>query len=370
MRSTMPLAACCAAMLALSWGPIALARQVTIVSEAPAVQAEAVQLVLHSELMGRDYQIEVTAPFRGPVFPGQKAAVVYALDGGWGVAGPAGWLLGGGGAMSPAYIITIGYPQGQPNSREQDLLPRPARRQDGTMAQGGRSPLFTRFLTEELRPFIEARYPVDPMRSVLFGHSLGGVFTANVLAKQPAAFSGYLIASPSVWADPTVTNRLRNATTGLDRAVFVAYGECEDDYMVQGGRDLSEALQGRDHARTEVFPGAYHITYYPAVMGAAMPFLLPRQVPLTFPVAIELSRSQLAAYTGRYLTSGAIPIDFDAKDGGLIAFIPGGDRLPLQPNSKTKFFAPELDVHVDFAHDGQSLMLFVNGDRIDATRAR
>lgn len=222
MRASVSLAALCAVTTLGCGGPSALAQEVTLVSETPAVQAHAVQLVLHSDLMDRDYRIEVTAPFRGPVFPGQKAAVVYALDGGWGVAGPAGSLLGGGGAMLPAYIVTIGYPQGQRNSREQDLLPRPVRRQDGSMAQGGRSPLFARFLTEELRPFIEARYPVDPQRSVLFGHSLGGIFTANVLADQPTAFSGYLIASPSVWADPSVTDRLRNAAAGLDRLVFVA----------------------------------------------------------------------------------------------------------------------------------------------------
>lgn len=371
MRGSVSLAALCVTMIVVCGGPSALAQEVTLVSEAPAVQADAVQLVLHSDLMDRDYQIVVTAPYRGPVFPGQKAAVVYALDGGWGVAGPAGSLLGGGGAMLPAYIVTIGYPQGQRNSREQDLLPRPVRRQDGSMAQGGRSALFARFLTEELRPFIEARYPVDPQRSVLFGHSLGGIFTANVLADQPTAFSGYLIASPSVWADPSVTDRLRNAAPGLDRRVFVAYGEREDDYMVEGGRALSQAIGNRGgQVRTEVFPGAYHITYYPAVMGEALPFLLPRQSPLTFPAAVELSPSQLSTHSGRYLVGGAVPVDFEPQDGGLTATVPGGGRLPLKASSPTRFFAPGLDVQAEFAGDGQSVIMFVNGDRIDATRAR
>lgn len=371
MRASFSLAALCAVASLGCGGPSALAQEVTLVSETPAVQANAVQLVIRSDLMDRDYRIEVTPPFRGPVFPGQKAAVVYALDGGWGVAGPAGSLLGGGGAMLPAYIVTIGYPQDQRNSREQDLLPRLVRRQDGSMAQGGRSSLFIRFLTEELRPFIEARYPVDPQRSVLFGHSLGGVFTANVLAGQPTAFSGYLIASPSVWADPSVIDRLRNTAAGLDRRVFVAYGEREDDYMVEGGRALSEALGNRDgQVQTEVFSGAYHITYYPAVLGEALPFLLPRQSPLTFPVAVDLSESQLSAHSGRYLVGGAVPIDFDAQDGGLTAIVPGGGRLPLKAISPTRFFAPGLDVQAEFASDGQSVAMFVNGDRIDATRAR
>lgn len=371
MRGSFTMATCLVLTLATGGGSNVCAQEITVKSETPAVQTHAVQLILHSQLMNRDYQIEITAPVRGPVFPGQKAAVVYVLDGGWGVAGPAGWLLGGGGAMLPAYIVTIGYPEGQRNSREQDLLPRPVRRQDGSMAQGGRSPLFTRFLTEELRPFIEARYPVDPQRSVLFGHSLGGVFTANVLADQPTAFSGYLIASPSVWADPSVVDRLRNGAAGLGRRVFVAYGEREDDYMVEGGRVLSEALGDRDgQVRTEIFPAAYHITYYPAVMGEALPFLLPRQAPLSFPIATDVSSSQLSAHAGRYLVGNAVPVDFEAKDGGLLAVVPGGGQLPLKSSSPAHFFAPGLDIQVEFAADGQSVTLFVNGDRLDAARAR
>ena len=350
--------------------PAAVARQVTIISEGPAIQSRATRLILHSALMGREYEIEVTAPFRGPVFPGQKAAVIYALDGGWGVAGPAGWLLGGGGAMSPAYVVTVGYPQGQRNTREQDLLPRPVRRQDGSLAQGGRSALFTQFLTEELRPFIEARFPVDPQRSILFGHSLAGIFTANVLADQPTAFSGYLIASPSVWADPTAIDRLRQATAGRDRPVFVGYGEREEGYMVEGGQQLSEALAGRDRLGVKVFPGAYHITYYPAIMGEALPFLLPRQAPLEFPMAVNLPASRIAVLAGTYLVGGAIPVRLKATDDGLIATAPGGGQMPLKASSPTAFFSPDLDVRAVFTDDGRSMTLFVNGDRIDAVRAQ
>ncbi|WP_428150332.1 alpha/beta hydrolase [Brevundimonas sp.] len=357
------------AALSLGGATTSSAQEITLVREAPAVQGRAVELIIRSEIMGRDYRIEVTPPHRGPVFPGQKASVVYALDGGWGVAGPAGVLLGGGGAMSPAYIVAVGYPVGQRNSREADLLPRPVVRRDGSTAQGGRSELFTRFLIEELKPFIEARYPVDPQRSILFGHSLGGIFTAHVLADQPSAFAGYLIASPSVWADPTIPERLRTASAGQDRLVFVAYGEREDDYMVEGGRAVSAALESRgDHVRTEVFPGAYHITYYPAVMGAALPFLLPRQAPLEFPTAIELPASTLAGFAGRYLIGGAVPVDLAVAGKGIVATVPGGGRLELSPRSSTGFFSPDLDVRADFGDGGRTMTLYVNGDRIDAAR--
>lgn len=347
---------------------LTFAQDLTVVEEGPAVQARAVQFIVRSQHADRDYLIQVTPPARPPVFPGQRAAVVYALDGGWGVAGAAGWLLGGGGAMSPAYMVTIGYPPGQPNSREADLLPRPATRQDGSVAHGGRSNRFTRFLLEELKPFIEARYPVDPSRAVLFGHSLGGIFTANVLADHPNAFAGFLIASPSVWADTTVPDRLRaNSLDAAGPRVFVAWGEFEEPYMLEGGRQVSAALAGRDdRLATHVFAGDFHITYYPAALGAALPFLLPRQAPLEFPVAVDVPAEALADLAGRYALPNGAEIGVTPTAQGLSAALPGMPPVDLRPRSPTSFFVQGMDVRVDF--EANAMILFVNGDRIDAVR--
>lgn len=346
----------------------ASAQDLTVVEEGPAVQARAEQFVVRSRHADRDYLVQVTPPARPPVFPGQKAAAVYALDGGWGVAGAAGWLLGGGGAMSPAYMVTIGYPPGQRNSREADLLPRPVARQDGSVAQGGRSDQFTRFLLEELKPFIEARYPVDPSRAVLFGHSLGGIFTANLLADHPDAFAGFLIASPSVWADTTAPDRLRAiSANGAGPRVFVGWGEREEPYMLDGGRQVATALAGRgDRLATQVFAGDFHITYYPAALGAALPFLLPRQAPLEFPLPVDVPETALARLAGRYALQNGVEIGVTPTPQGLRAAIPGMPPVDLRPRSPTSFFIPDMDVRVDF--EPKAMILFVNGDRIDTVR--
>lgn len=346
----------------------AVAQDLTVVEEGPAVQARAVQFLVRSRHADRDYLIQVTPPARPPVFPGQKAAVVYALDGGWGVAGAAGWVLGGGGAMSPAYMVTIGYPPGQPNSREADLLPRPVARQDGSVAQGGRSEQFTRFLLEELKPFIEARYPVDPSRGVLFGHSLGGIFAANVLADHPDAFAGYLIASPSVWADMTVPERLHAlGDGGAGPRVFVGWGELEEPYMLEGGRHVAAALAARgDRLATHVFTGDFHITYYPAALGEALPFLLPRQARLEFPLPVDVPAEVLADLAGRYALPNGAEIGVSPTATGLRAALPGMPPVDLRPRSPTSFFIQDMDVRVDF--EANAMILFVNGDRIDAVR--
>ena len=38
-------------------------------------------------------------------------------------------------------------------------------------------------------------------RSILFGHSLGGLFVAYALLTRPDAFATYLAISPSLWWD-------------------------------------------------------------------------------------------------------------------------------------------------------------------------
>ena len=68
---------------------------------------------------------------------------------------------------------------------------------------------FLSFLIEELRPALAKRYPIDPERQTLMGHSLGGFFSLFALAKRPEAFRNYVAISPSLWWDE---NRLVSET--------------------------------------------------------------------------------------------------------------------------------------------------------------
>ena len=162
-------------------------------------QGGAETLVLHSDALARDVTVDVTAPDPAAASAG-KAAAVYVLDRGFLLTGPSARLLERSGAMAPAFVVAISV--GDPGAdRNRDFVHE--RLGQGKDAWGGGGAAYERFLVDELKPFIEARYPVDPGRSVLFGHSLGGLFAATVLVRHPRAFSGYLIASPSLWANPT-----------------------------------------------------------------------------------------------------------------------------------------------------------------------
>ncbi len=199
--------------------------KLTVISESdhPAVNAR--RFVVHSALVGRDFVVIVSPP---PIFAswvsadlkeagskqlGQKLPAIYALDAGYGVAGPIAQMMVGVGTMSPAYVVSVGYSEGQANWQRTDLLYRPVT--EGGVTYGGGGASFQAFLTQELRPFLEAKYPLDPTKAILFGHSFGGLFAANVLAHTPDAFDGYAIGSPSVWIDPQVLAALARGMRGM-----------------------------------------------------------------------------------------------------------------------------------------------------------
>jgi len=369
------LMAACAFTLPTFAAETPAATALKIVSEGPASQEDAVELIVHSERVGRDFQIQVTPPYTPPILPGQTAPAVYVLDGGYGVAGPTGTLLGGAGTMAPAYIITIGYPPGSPSARERDLLFGPGTRPDGTVAKGGGGATFRAFLLDELKPLMEARYPLDPKAAVLFGHSLSGIFTANMLADRPEAFSGYLIASPSLWADPGVIDRLKAAPNrGPGRKVFVAWGADEMSHMVDGGRKILAALSGDpEHLtlKTKAFEGEQHISYYPLVMSAALPFLLPRAAPMKRPSSITLTPQQTRRYFGVYRLPDGKTVTIGEDEDGVLLEVSGFPATNILPEALDRFYLHGQDARVTFEPGSgppSALTLYVNGAEARAVR--
>lgn len=75
-----------------------------------------------------------------------------------------------------------------------ELLPADMAKETG----GGEN--FTRCIAEEIIPYINAHYPVTEYRG-LVGHSFGGIFALNVLAKHKELFEDYIVIDPSTWYD-------------------------------------------------------------------------------------------------------------------------------------------------------------------------
>ena len=370
----------CAAIFLCLIAAAALAQPapLKVMFEGPETPAGEHRFVVHSQRVGRDFVVVVSTPSGPYVHPGQKVAAIYALDAGYGVAGPLGQLMTWSATMAPAYVVSIGYPLGQPNQRDTDLLFRPTVRDGATIGGGGAA--FEAFLTDELRPFLEARYALDPAKAILFGHSYGGLFAANVLASTPDAFAGYIIASPSVVADPQVLAGLAQAVSrGGGRRVYVAVGEREDAGMLQGVQHVAAILAGPGSTFTvqsRVFAGESHIGYYPQLVPAAFAWILPPPAPPAVThTAITLPAAALDRLAGVYAIGDGRLITVTVRDGRLFASLTGSPQGEFRPEAPLKFYtdaAPGFDITLTFqaaaAGPASAVVLSMNGVETRAAR--
>ena len=154
-------------------------------------------------------------------------------------------------------------------------------------------------LAIEIIPGIQARYSVRPTDRTLIGWSLGGLFGLYSLFHQPDLFSRYLLISPSIWWDSTVTFSFEQAYAeghqDLPASVFLCVGEREETYegawrneflsdvgvqklkMVSNVADMAQRLQNRAYPNLNlkhmVIPNEYHLTVFPAALSQGFTYL-------------------------------------------------------------------------------------------------
>ena len=354
---------------ALALAATAKAEPLKVVTESPPLPPGYARLTVHSDRIGRDFSITVNTPSATPFLPGQKLPVIYALDSGYGLAGPQGALLSNTLVMEPAIIVSVGYLPGQALFRNTDLLHNRLTT-DTPVPYGGGGAAVEAVLLEDLKPFIEAKYPADPAKSVLFGHSFGGLFTANVFADKPDAFWGYIIGSASAWADPGLVARVAAAAPKAHGAhIYLTVGEKEgsgrpggSNQMTDGYNGLLKALKGQPgiELKSRLYKGETHLSYYPRLVTDGFPAVLPPPMPLGTAQA-RLPAATLAKYVGDYrLADGRLITVSADKDGyvtGKIAGLGGGvaSVLPLMQNGVDRFYAPSGDLNATFDGTGVSL---------------
>lgn len=351
-----PMLAILALGLTLAASAPALAEPVEIVSQDPALPPSYVRFALHSVRLGRDFSVTVNQPGARVFLPGQKMPVIYALDGGYGIAGPQGNLLANTGVMRPAMIVSVGYLAGQKNWRSTDLT-----HTKGPIPESGGGAAFEAFLIEDLKPFIEAKFPADPKRSVLFGHSLGGLFAANVFADNPDAFAGYIIGSASAWADPPVIERVAAAASRAHGTrVYLTVSELEYGgtgggamTMGSGYEALAKALAGKPGVtlKTQLYAAENHLSYYPRLVNDGFPAVLPPAVPLSAQQA--KAPPEATRYTGIYDMPNGVKLTVSiAPTGQMVGQVAGVPPFPLLPNGKDRFYNPTTDIDAVFDATG------------------
>lgn len=146
----------------------------------------------------------------------------------------------------------------------------------------GESALFRRFLVEEVKPFIEARYRTSGEDSLL-GESLAGLFIVETFLKAPTTFDTYIAVDPSTWWDD---GRLTREAAGLlarlpagPRRLWLSVGS-ETLTAVTHTDRLLAALRAvpadRLTLRYEPRPNLTHATIYHPTAWDALTALYPR----------------------------------------------------------------------------------------------
>ena len=216
--------------------------------------------------------------------------------------------------IPPVLVVAVGYRAATLGSNE------PLRFRDFTPSVDSSWPTpvpyafggaahFVAFLRDELKPWVNQRYHVDPDNSSLFGFSLGGLFATYVLFDDPGMFGGYGIGSPSLYWDNCLAfdheDQYARTHDDLPTKVHFSVGEYENteglkrwlDHQPPERRLAAEALEDNDpfdlvgdtqrmvtrlRGRTypsldidfEILPREYHHTAPPLALTRSLRFLL------------------------------------------------------------------------------------------------
>lgn len=206
----------------------------------------------------------------------------------------------------PAIVVGIGYEGvevfGSPQrirdfttpAAQSELPPRPSG--EPWPLNGGADALAD-WIETAVKPLVATRFPVDPARQTLFGHSLGGFFVLNTLYTHPESYAAFFAGSPSLWWKAhSLFERIGDFRARFDVAMAkprlaIGFGGAEPENSVADGRALAErlrAIEGFDMRYIEL-EGEDHGTVLPAMMSRLAAFALaphgrpPRKVGLKPP---------------------------------------------------------------------------------------
>lgn len=149
------------------------------------------------------------------------------------------------GQIQPLIIVGVASNE----QRVDDYTPT-AGRMDG-QTQGGKAPAYARYLIEELKPAIDARYRTQPDagHTAVGGSSLGGLVSLWLALHHGDTFGAALVVSPSLWWDDQFA--LRDAgkvplpAVALRSKLWLDMGTAEGEGNVKALRQLRQVLFNR-----------------------------------------------------------------------------------------------------------------------------
>jgi predicted alpha/beta superfamily hydrolase len=238
---------------------------------------------LASKVVDEVFKIHVHLP-RGYREMTEPLPVVYLLDAEYAFGAMAYILrrLIKDDLIPPVLLVGVAYEVPYDDyyqRRQRDFTPTAAHLDD--FPNAGHADSFARFLGEELMPFINETYRVDPRDRTIMGHSFGGLFGTYLLFKEPDLFNRYVLTSPSLWWDNGVLFRYEEeygqAGNGLTARVYFAAGEQDGPTILRDLDRMEALLEDRAYRGLEYrirrFPDETHRTIFPVAVSHGLRFL-------------------------------------------------------------------------------------------------
>jgi predicted alpha/beta superfamily hydrolase len=141
-------------------------------------------------------QIKISIPKKYDANSKEKLDVLYVLDGEWATSlSETVYEFLEYAQFIPTNMIIVSIPnyyKDGVNMRRRDFIPS----QTKTQAVPIGTTNFLSFLQEELIPFIDEKYPTNTENNILYGSSLGGLFTVYTYLEKPTLFKSYISIEP------------------------------------------------------------------------------------------------------------------------------------------------------------------------------
>ena len=178
-------------------------------------------LQIHSDLLDNDRDIYVLLPpsyhFSDAAYPvvymndGQN---IFSTHGNWHKKWNVDYVMDrlySDRAVPEVIVVGITHL----NHREYEFTPT----FDALVNEGGGSERYLRFISQELKPFLESKYRIlgNRINTAFMGSSLGGIITLEAARTKSDVFSKFAALSPSLWWDfGVMLERARNWNVAED----------------------------------------------------------------------------------------------------------------------------------------------------------
>jgi len=243
-------------------------------------------------VLARDIQVYLPprydrdASLRYPVLylhDGQNVFDAAAVGMEWQVDETAELLIRSG-DISPMIVVAVSNTDARTDEYTPTFVDRAL--PDGMKVRGGgKASLYSRFLVEELKPFIDRTYRTrgDAPNTAVGGSSHGGLVSLFLALEHHEVFGHALVMSPSaMWDDDVLIKRVRALPRKLPVRFWLDTGLLEHPGMVAAARRLRDALlakgwnEGQDLRFVEQAEGGHDEISWASRIPDALQFLWPQ----------------------------------------------------------------------------------------------